>query len=61
MKEANPILAMTYRFALDATTAARFMRERKEYDLASQFWRAGTRIGANAEEAQAFVKRYLFQ
>ena len=29
------------------------MRERKEYELASQFWRAGKSIGANVEEAQA--------
>jgi four helix bundle protein len=47
MKEANPILEMSYRFALDVTAAARIMRERKEYDLASQFWRSGTSIGAN--------------
>ena len=53
MKEANPILEMSYRFALDVTAAARIMRERKEYDLASQFWRSGTSIGANVEEAQA--------
>ena len=61
MKEANPILEMTYRFALDATSAARVMRERKEYDLASQFWRAGTSIGANVEEAQAAQSRADFK
>ena len=61
MKEANPILEMTYRFSLDATTAARLMRERKEYDLASQFWRAGTSIGANVEEAQAAQSRADFK
>jgi four helix bundle protein len=57
MKEASPILEMTYRFALDATMAAKLMRERKEYDLASQFWRAGTSIGANVEAAQAAQSR----
>jgi hypothetical protein len=31
MKEVNPILEMSYRFALDVTAAARIMRERKEY------------------------------
>jgi four helix bundle protein len=61
MKEENPILEMTYRFALDATSAARLMRERKEYDLASQFCRAGTSIGANVEEAQAAQSRADFK
>jgi four helix bundle protein len=49
MKEANPILEMSYRFALEVMAAAQAMRNRKEYDLASQFWRAGTSIGANVE------------
>ena len=57
MKEANPILEMSYRFALDVTAAARIMRERNEHDLTSQFWRSGTSIGANAEEAQAVQSR----
>ncbi len=37
------------------------MRERKEYDLASQFWRSGTSIGANVEEAQAAQSRADFK
>jgi four helix bundle protein len=61
MKEANPILEMSYRFALDVTAAARIMRERKEYDLSSQFWRSGTSIGANVEEAQAAQSRADFK
>jgi len=61
MKEANPILEMSYRFALDVTAAARIMRERKKYDLASQFWRSGTSIGANVEEAQAAQSRADFK
>ena len=61
MKEANPILEMSYRFALDVTAVARIMRNRKEYDLASQFWRSGTSIGANVEEAQAAQSRADFK
>lgn len=61
MKEANPILEMSYSFALDVTAAAKVMRTRKEYDLASQFWRAGTSIGANVEEAQAAQSRADFK
>ena len=37
------------------------MRERKEYDIASQFWRSGTSIGANVEEAQAAQSRADFK
>jgi four helix bundle protein len=61
MKEANPILEMSYRFALEVMSAAKAMRNRKEYDLASQFWRAGTSIGANEEEAQAAQSRADFK
>ena len=61
MKEANSILEMSYSFALVVTAAAKAMRERKEYDLASQFWRAGTSIGANLEEAQAAQSRADFK
>jgi four helix bundle protein len=61
MKEANPILEMSYRFALEVMSSAQAMRNRKEYDLASQFWRAGTSIGANVEEAQAAQSRADFK
>lgn len=61
MKEANPILEMSYRFALEVMSAAKAMHNRKEYDLASQFWRAGTSIGANVEEAQAAQSRPDFK
>jgi four helix bundle protein len=61
MKEANPILEMSYRFALEVMSAAKAMRNRKEYDLASQFWRAGTSIGANVEEAQTAQSRADFK
>jgi len=61
MKEANPILEMSYRFALEVMSAAKAMRNRKEYDLASQLWRAGTSIGANVEEAQAAQSRADFK
>ncbi len=61
MKEANPILEMSYRFALEVMSAAKAMRNRKEYDLASQFWRAGSSIGANVEEVQASQSRADFK
>ena len=57
----NLIVNMTYQFALDVMAVAKTIRERKEFDLASQFWRAGTSIGANVEEGQAAQSRADFR
>ena len=61
MKEINLILEESYAFSLEVMRLARRMREAKEFDLASQFWRAGTSIGANVEEAQAAQSRADFR
>lgn len=61
MKEQNLILDESYSFALEVMRISKLMRDRKEYDLASQFWRAGTSIGANVEEAQAAQSRADFR
>lgn len=47
----------SYAFALRVITLARSLRERREYELASQVLRAGTSIGANVEEALAGISR----
>ena len=61
MKESNLILDETYSFALEVMSIARKMRNAREFDLASQFWRSGTSIGANVEEAQAAQSRADFR
>ena len=61
MKEENVIVDKTYAFALEVMRLARLLREQKEYELASQLWRAGTSIGANVEEAQAGESRADFR
>ena len=61
MKERNLILEISYQFALETITTAKVLREKKAYELASQFWRAGTSIGANVEEAQAAQSRADFR
>jgi len=48
MKEENVILEKSYSFALQIMALAKEIREKREYDLASQLWRAGTSIGANS-------------
>jgi four helix bundle protein len=61
MKEENVILEKTYTFALGIMALAKEIREKREYDLASQLWRAATSIGANVEEAQAAQSRADFR
>jgi four helix bundle protein len=50
----------SYAFALRIITLVRWLRQQKEYDLASQVLRAGTSIGANVEEALAGVSKADF-
>lgn len=40
---------------------AKWIRDQREFDLASQLWRAGTSIGANVEETQAAQSRADFR
>jgi four helix bundle protein len=61
MKEENVILEKSYAFALEIMSLAKAIRELREYDLASQLWRAGTSIGSNVEEAQAAQSRADFR
>lgn len=61
MKEENVILEKSYAFALEVMAVAKLIRELREYDLASQLWRAGTSIGANVDEAQAAQSRADFR
>lgn len=61
MKQENAILDKSYAFALKIMSISKAVREKKEYELASQLWRAGTSIGANVEEAQAAQSRPDFK
>ena len=61
MKEENVILEQSYAFALEIIALAKVIRDKREYDLASQLWRSGTSIGANVEEAQAAQSRADFR
>lgn len=61
MKEENVIIEKSYTFALQIMAIAKEIREKREYGLASQLWRAGTSIGSNVEEAQAAQSRADFR
>jgi four helix bundle protein len=50
----------SYAFALRTITLARWLKERKEFEIAGQILRSGTAIGSNVEEALAGVSRADF-
>ena len=50
----------SYAFAVRIIVLARWLRERRDYELAGQVLRAGTGIGANVEEALAGISRADF-
>ncbi len=48
----NVVLEKSFAFSLKILQVYASLKEQKEYDLARQFLRSGTSIGANIEEAQ---------
>lgn len=50
--ENNPILKLTFVFALGIIKYCEELEAKKKYPLAKQLFRSGTSIGANAHEAQ---------
>jgi four helix bundle protein len=50
----------SYAFALRIIALARWLKDKKEYELAGQILRSGTAIGSNVEEALAGVSRADF-
>lgn len=52
MEKKNVVLDKSFDFSLNVIKLYGSLKEQKEYDLARQFLRSGTSIGANIEEAQ---------
>ncbi len=48
----NPILVLTFDFALEVMKYCRILDEQKQFHLSRQLFKSGTSIGANAREAQ---------
>ena len=48
----SPIVDKSFKFGVRTIRLAKFIREKKEYELAKQILRSGTSIGANVAEAQ---------
>ena len=51
----SPIRNKSFEFACDIVRFAQLLKEKKEYEIASQVLRSGTSIGANVREAQRGV------
>ena len=60
MAQWNLIRDEAFDSALRIMKLAKRLRMKKEFELSSQLWRAGTSIGANVEEAQAAQSRADF-
>lgn len=50
--ETNPILKLSFSFALDIIDYCEKLDELRKYSLSKQLFKSGTSIGANANEAQ---------
>jgi four helix bundle protein len=50
----------SYAFALRIITMAKWLREKKEFEIARQVLRSGTAVGSNVEEALAGISRADF-
>ena len=48
----SPIVDKSFKFSVRIIKLSRFVRSKKEYELAKQILRSGTSIGANIAEAQ---------
>ncbi|MEX6686695.1 four helix bundle protein [Danxiaibacter flavus] len=49
----NPIVTLSFAFALEIIEFCDQLEEKRKYTLANQLLRSGTSIGANVKEAQA--------
>ena len=49
----NPIVKLTFQFALDIIAFSELLIEKRRYVIADQLLRAGCSIGANVKEAQS--------
>jgi four helix bundle protein len=61
MAEQNLILDLTFRFALDSIVFSELLEENRKYNMAKQFWRSSTGIGAMVRESQGAESKADFR
>ncbi|UJH69011.1 four helix bundle protein [Allomuricauda sp. SCSIO 65647] len=57
----NPIVDKSFYFGCDIVRFSRVLKERKEFEIATQLIRCGTSIGANTRESQRGVSTKDFK
>ena len=60
MKRENPILELSFKFALEIIEFTETLEEKKKFVLSRQVLRSGTSIGANIREAQSSESKLDF-
>jgi four helix bundle protein len=60
MKRNNPVLELSFRFALEIIEFTERLEEKKKFVLSKQILRSGTSIGANVREAQSSESKFDF-
>ena len=56
----NPVVRISFQFALDIVVFTEILQERKKFRLVDQLFSSGTSIGANVREAQGCESRADF-
>ena len=57
----SPIRLKSFQFACDIVVYTKTLKNKKEYEVASQLLKSGTSVGANVREAQRGVSRKDFK
>jgi four helix bundle protein len=60
MNNPNPIVELSFSFALKVIQFSELLQSKKKFLMADQFWRCGTAIGAHVREAQGAESRADF-
>lgn len=60
MAEGNFILDLTFKFSLASIAFSELLEEKKKFNMARQFWRSSTSIGALVRESQGAESKIDF-
>ena len=61
MAEQNLILDLTFKFSLDSIVFSEQLEADKKYNMAKQYWRSSTGIGALVRESQGAESKADFR
>ena len=60
MSSKNPIVELSYEFALGVIEFTELLESKKKFNMANQLFRSGTSVGANVRESQSVHSRKDF-